>query len=54
MYLATFEHNGKITWGAVDRERGLVFTKDEVFGEDAPETIIEYIKLKGLRIIRMP
>ena len=47
MYLATFELNGRTDWGAVDRERKLVYPKEKVLGRSAPDSLAEYIEKTG-------
>ena len=47
MFLATFISGDKATWGAVDRENGLIYPKESLLGDEAPETLLEYIELNG-------
>ena len=47
MFLASYEMSGKSSWGAVDREKNIIYDKSVALGEDAPDTLRGYIALSG-------
>ena len=47
MRYMTYEKDGKINWGSVDCDKGMVYPKDELF-ENAPETLTEFVICGGM------
>ena len=47
MFLASYEMAGKTSWGAVDREKNVIYDKSLIFDENAPDTLRDYIAGAG-------
>lgn len=54
MYLASFEINGEQNWGFVEPKLGLLCPSKVWLGEDAPKTLLEFIRLYHDEISSLP
>lgn len=44
MFLISFEYKGKQSWGVANQDERVIYPSNEIFGENAPDTLLGFIK----------